>query len=756
MKRYLGFFGLVFVLGVVSSSFALDPLLIGDFETGESSAGRYDLWYGDGLTVDDVTVPSATVTRGSHSLKCTSDTGGWGPAISYPINERADKYDVVYPLCANTGAVIGFDVTFETVPGGFVSIGYFTNNGAGVDPTWAKAGEVAVPAEYLDGLPHRWAVPLEPLQASLQSVIAEEDDGGYYNVGIAFFTGDGPFTVYVDNIWIYPEGLVDESGPYSPSIEQDFNAADPNFVDLVLHWKAGTDPGGSDPEDPNFVYPVNPLIVDEYVFMSSGSPTDPNVYYLDATGEDPGNYDPNSQYPLIGSLLLPINSTFSWTVVEAIEGFEQVFTPDVSTINDVDPNNIIGPIWHFNTLSTLPTITTQPASIRLPLGGTADPAFTVAVQSATPESYQWYSSVDGTRDPVDEGGADPKIGVASGGETASMKISNASAGYQRYFYCKVWNAATVSGGGAFPDAYSNVVTCIVERKVAEYKFENNLTDTGSNVASDLHPGTGMNSPAFSTDRVEGSYSLSLDGLSQYVDLGTGGYPKASLVDADGVGGGLEEGSVTCWIKLDSIPTVDGTSRFAAILSSINAGWPSTQFEFGVESDAAATYTNSRTFLIGDTVQSAWVAWRPTWVENFNMAGDGNWHMLSVVWPVTVGESQQIHVYVDGSLIATGDITADAFSVWENSMLIGAANPGGSGVTRYFDGLIDSLRVYNYALAPEVIAQEYFDVTGNPGCIYLDFAGSNLNVDNTGTSYCRIDIADLAGWATAWLADGFYP
>jgi hypothetical protein len=139
-----------------------------------------------------------------------------------------------------------------------------------------------------------------------------------------------------------------------------------------------------------------------------------------------------------------------------------------------------------------------------------------------------------------------------------------------------------------------------------------------------------------------------------------------------------------------------------------------------------------------------------------MAGDGNWHMLAVVWPVIVDQTQQIQVFVDGSLIATGNITADTFSVWENNMLIGAANPGGSGVTRYFDGLIDNLRVYNYALAPEVIAQEYFNITGDPGCIYLDFTGSNLNTDNTGTSYCRVDIADFAVFAQSWLADGFYP
>ena len=78
------------------------------------------------------------------------------------------------------------------------------------------------------------------------------------------------------------------------------------------------------------------------------------------------------------------------------------------------------------------------------------------------------------------------------------------------------------------------------------------------------------------------------------------------------------------------------------------------------------------------------------------------------------------------------------------------------VHRYSDGLIDNLRVYNYVLPSEDIAQEYYNLTGKSGCIYLDFPGSNFNVDNTGTSYCRVDLADFAVMAQNWLAEGYYP
>lgn len=374
----------------------------------------------------------------------------------------------------------------------------------------------------------------------------------------------------------------------------------------------------------------------------------------------------------------------------------------------------------------------------------------MVVDSVTPVSYQWYSSLDGIKDPVDEGGNDPKIGVNSGGNMASMKITNASAPYQRYFYCKIWNAATVSGGGQHPDIYSDVVTCVVERKVAEYLFDGNLDDTSG---SGVH-GTGVGSPTFAPG-VGGGSALSLNGVNQYVTLGNNGFPKAALVDAGGIGGGLDMGSVVCWVKVNSVPGGETYSKVAAVLSSWNLdGWPRTAFELAVESDLDSTYTNARALVLGETQQVSWVSWRPTWVNNFNMAGDGQWHMIAATWAM----DDIMRVYVDGSLIATsGDNLSSTFLPWVNGMLIGAApQDTAGGVYRYFDGLIDNLRVYNYVLTPEEIAQEYYNLTGKPGCIYLDFSGNYFNVDNTGTSYCRVDLADFAAMAQNWLAEGFYP
>jgi hypothetical protein len=718
-------------LGLSVCSFALDPILVGDFESGPdtSTPPRYDRWFDAGLQITATTLPAVAATRGTHSLKCVDADGGWGASVQLPLFDMGNSLDNPWiQAILSPGCVISVDATVfaAEAAGGWCELGFIYNTAA---PTNGWNLYMFQPMT-VDGLPHRYLFTIDD---ETRNAIVDAIGGWGANIGFGINTGTGSTTIYIDNVWIYPEGPVDEYGPNRPSVEQEF-AENPEFVNVILRWKAGSDPNG--------LFEVNPLIVDEYVFITKKM-EDPNLYYLGNTGRDPGLTDPNSQY---GPLVLPINSTYRWAVVDVLEGHEQSLIAGVSTLENVDPNNIISPIWSFNTLSTLPIITAQPVSTRFRVGG-PNPQFTIAVQSVTTPSYQWYFSQDGIIDPE----KDNMVGPSVGGDTDTLTIPVASKSYQGYYYCRVWNAATESGGGEFPDVYSNVVTLVVERKVAEYLFEGNLKDTSGH---NIH-GTAVGSPSFAAG-VGGGSALSLNGIDQYVELGNNGFPRADLLDAGGIGGGLDIGSVVCWIKVNSVPGGEAGSRVAAILSSWNLGdgWPHTAFELAVESDLAASYTNARALVLGETAQVTWVSWRPTWVENFNMIGDGQWHMLAATWAM----DDIMRVYVDGSLVAlSGDAVSSTFRAWVNGMHIGAAPQNTSGaVHRYFDGLIDNLRVYNYVLPSEDIAQEYYNLTGKSGCIYLDFPGSNFNVDNTGTSYCRVDLADFAVMAQNWLAEGYYP
>ncbi|HOK96457.1 MAG TPA: hypothetical protein P5175_09485, partial [Anaerohalosphaeraceae bacterium] len=62
---------------------------------------------------------------------------------------------------------------------------------------------------------------------------------------------------------------------------------------------------------------------------------------------------------------------------------------------------------------------------------------------------------------------------------------------------------------------------------------------------------------------------------------------------------------------------------------------------------------------------------------------------------------------------------------------------------------------NYGLSAETIGGQYYGVTGIRPCIDPAFAGSIYNRDNTGSSYCKVDLADFALLAANWLADGLW-
>ena len=73
-----------------------------------------------------------------------------------------------------------------------------------------------------------------------------------------------------------------------------------------------------------------------------------------------------------------------------------------------------------------------------------------------------------------------------------------------------------------------------------------------------------------------------------------------------------------------------------------------------------------------------------------------------------------------------------------------------------DSVVDNLRIYNYEIDADTIAEEYLDVTGIRPCLDSGFVGNYYNTNNAGDSYCKIDLADFADFAAAWLNSGLYP
>jgi hypothetical protein len=722
MKKLLELLFVVTVVGITSTSFAMDPSLIGNFED-PISGGRYDNWLVNENS-SPVTDPAQAATLGTHSMKWIDVDGGWGDNITKPFGEYGSTLEanIYYQALLNPGAVIVVDIT--AVPGEVtnscsVVLHWSGGGGWGTDAVWHDV--------VIDGTAHTYVFPVTE---ALRTVIEASYGTWGCNIGLLMNTGTGSTTLYLDNIWIYPEGLSNPYKPHDRSEEQSYNIGDPTKVDVALNWKAAI---ADDPVDPNLTVPVNPDIVDQYVFMRETDAADPKVYYVGATGEDPGLIDPNSEYEIV----LPTDTNYVWVVVEVMDGSAQVFTPDVNTLDDVDPNNIIGPNnWLFSTLTSRPVINVQPVSTKLAIGD-ASAQFTIVATSATgPTSYQWFYSTDA----VINNPGDTEI---SGATTDTLTITSHDGSNQGYYYCRLANTTTVSGGGTKDDTYSDVVTLVVEHKVAEYLFDGNLNDT----SGEGNNGAGVGSLTFVTGVGGSGQALSLDGSTQYVEIYDGdpnhynnAFPRADLLAEDGIGGGLDVGTIMCWVKLNATDV----NEVSPIMANSNGGWPHTEFHFGVLTDAAAANTNLREYIWNNGGNlSFWMDLNPVWADPFDMGGDGQWHMLAVTW-----NTGNVKSYLDGNLLASWGASTGTFTAWDNTMTIGFDG------TNYFGGAIDNLRVYNYVITAEDIVGEYYTVTGKSGCIY-DFSGSNVDANKLGSSYCKLDLADFAALAAVWLNDGFY-
>ena len=492
-------------------------------------------------------------------------------------------------------------------------------------------------------------------------------------------------------------------------------------VDLVLKWKAGVDPAG--------VYPVNPSIKKHYVYLSKDQTifADPNLYYAGSVEQlTPEQTDAE----FVPSPKLNSGGKYFWMVEEGLDnGQGGVFSPG-------DPNNLFGMIWSFETVPSVPVIQTQPVQKTVPLGSPASPAFAVEVVSTTPAHYQWYFSAD------DQIGNDTPVGE----DSPTLTIAEVSVSNQGYYYVRVWNNATVSGGGSSADVYSNVVWLKVARLMAQYRFENSFADDVED-----NDGVGMNyndpnnpaaKPTFANAEPIDGYYVVLDGAGQYVDFGKEAYPKAGPL-SNGLGGGLDEGTILCWVR----PTAAGT-----VLLNYNDG-STTGFGLSLNTAPNARLNVRGEGAAGEYQEIATAEGRPD-RPGFGMY-NGQWHLIGATW----SQGDTLRVYVDGQEAASAAAgTSARFLPWQRGVLLGASRNSSdrTNLLNFLAGAVDNLRVYNYVVDADTIAAEYFTLTGIKPCINKSFEGSAYNFDNTGTSYCRVDLADFAAFAQNWLAEGLYP
>ena len=367
-------------------------------------------------------------------------------------------------------------------------------------------------------------------------------------------------------------------------------------------------------------------------------------------------------------------------------------------------DTIEGVVWSFETLKSVPVIMQQPVGRFV--GAGQDVVFTVEVASLSPVFCTWYKVVDGGDDTVMAG---PTL------EGFTLTILNAQVADEGLYYCKAVNAS-----GEASAVFSDTAKLAIKRLVGHWPLDGNANDVSGNESHGqlitLTAGT------------EPNWAGGIDGQA-FNGLGT----NYIEISNEPLFRFYENLSVSAWVKGTNFGSWNGiVSKHAGII-----GWE--LIKHGNPGVAGFIVRRSTDYLRYETMAGT------TSIE------DGQWHHLAAVLD---GVKRQRRLYVDGLL--------EASAAYDHTMMQNGSNaPVRIAATMFNDvlgtpavGVIDDVRLYNYPLDSQMIAQDYADMTGESVCYYgapaWDISGPN------GTPDCVVDLYDFAQLASDWQACGLVP
>ena len=127
---------------------------------------------------------------------------------------------------------------------------------------------------------------------------------------------------------------------------------------------------------------------------------------------------------------------------------------------------------------------------------------------------------------------------------------------------------------------------------------------------------------------------------------------------------------------------------------------------------------------------------------------GEWAQVVITYDGTTAT-----MYRNGTYSVSGPVTLNNGS--DANLMIGAVglDPAQTGPTSPFNGTMDDVRIYNYALDPVTVAYSFTDITGgtacanprNPKLVTYDLDGD-----------CKIGLGDMVDWASHWLGGQLVP
>lgn len=439
----------------------------------------------------------------------------------------------------------------------------------------------------------------------------------------------------------------------------------------------------------------NPAITGHLLYFAEGEPN-----FITATPIEVADMEDPVEAAI--PMTLEMDKTYYWCVKEAAE-----------------PNAIQGSIWRFDTLKSIPQIITQPISTAVAAGETA--VFKTTFASLSGPTAAWYAYVDGINDQLltNGGGITTQITQEDDVYTATLSIANAQLANESYYYCVIGNQS----GTEIPTASAGLT---IKRLLAHYTFDGVLEDqVGTNHAT-LRNAVDPNSVLNYSSGVLGD-AVYLDG-AQYLELSTEAFPKPGLA------AGIESGTFSCWVQIEAAVETETT----VFLIGTHNQSDTSGYQFWL--DVSPEDINMR-------LRTSGAAPHKVAVPEESLIGDGQWRLLTATYEY----GGVLQIYLDGSALGAPVACPQlVYTDWEFPMLLGANNNRGTA-NGFLKGLMDDVRIYNYALTAAEVADLYLEVHPDATFCILEY-DDQFDFDGN----CRVDLADFARMASGWLSCGSYP
>ncbi|MEK9178657.1 MAG: LamG domain-containing protein [Patescibacteria group bacterium] len=248
--------------------------------------------------------------------------------------------------------------------------------------------------------------------------------------------------------------------------------------------------------------------------------------------------------------------------------------------------------------------------------------------------------------------------------------------------------------------------------VARWDFEEGSGTAANDKSGNANTGTLTAGPTWT----RGKYgkAVNFDGTDDYVSVA-----DSSSLDATGAI------TLSAWVK------TSGTNDYSGIIHKFSSTLNGYEMSFHTSGGVRADFGNGTTYI------------SPSSSTNVE---DGNWHLVTATYDGTTAK-----IFVDGILGANTATGTGYVTTNNDALLLGNDNDVAS---RFFNGAIDEVRIYNYARSQAQIAWDYnqgkpvghwkFDECqgptagdssgrGNSGTITIGASGTQTSVGTCSTS-----------------------